>query len=589
MLDVDILLLCCVIITMFVALIREWFVPELTVFFALSSLVLFNVLTPGEALNGFANTGVHTVALLFVIAAAVSKSDVLHQLMKRVLHQTTNLSTILCRLMIPISSLSAFMNNTPIVTMLIPTVQQWAISNKIKPSKLLIPLSYAAILGGTITLIGTSGNLVIHGLMLDKGIDGFSMFDFAYFGIPLTIVGILYMVLLGHRFLPDREHHVAELQDTERSYMFQFIVETSSPLIGKTIKEGMLRNLDQLFLIQVIREGKRIVPAPNDEPIHPEDILIFSGSADGLIQLKMIPGLSLLSDGKYPSLPENHALVEVVVSSTSSLVSKKINETNFREKYEAAIVAVQRKHKKIRSRIGDVVIKPGDTLLLLTGKHFLSRWSDSDDFYVLSPIKKIAVRPVYERRIVIGVLLMIVLGSAFQLLSIFKLCLIGVAILIFSNVLTMADVKKAINWNVIILMGSSIGIGTAVEKTGLAALLAGGISFVQTAVGLAGILVMFFIVTLILTEIISNLATAAFMFPIGYSISLQLQLDPSMLAMVTAIAASCSFLSPIGYQTNLLVYGPGGYKFTDYVKVGLPLTILCMIVTIGLSMYKWLM
>lgn len=184
---------------------------------------------------------------------------------------------------------------------------------------------------------------------------------------------------------------------------------------------------------------------------------------------------------------------------------------------------------------------------------------------------------------------MIVLGSAFQLLSIFKLCLIGVAILIFSNVLTMADVKKAINWNVIILMGSSIGIGTAVEKTGLAALLAGGISFVQTAVGLAGILVMFFIVTLILTEIISNLATAAFMFPIGYSISLQLQLDPSMLAMVTAIAASCSFLSPIGYQTNLLVYGPGGYKFTDYVKVGLPLTILCMIVTIGLSMYKWLM
>ncbi|WP_088103472.1 SLC13 family permease [Halalkalibacter urbisdiaboli] len=586
--SLEVIVLCSLILIMFVVLINEWLVPELTVFLALSTLVLSGILTPAEALIGFSNTGVHTIALLFIIASAVSKTGMLNELIDKVLSKKKPLSSILLRLMLPVSTLSAFMNNTPIVTMLIPTIQNWGITNRIKPSKLLIPLSYATILGGTITLIGTSANLIIKGLLVEKGFDGLSMFDFAYFGIPLTIIGVIYMVFIGQRLLPNRDHNRKMFQDTQRNYIFQFIIERDSSLIGKTIKNAMLRELHQLFLIQVIRNNQKIIPDPNDEILQAGDILIFSGRADGLIQLQNISGFKLYTGHKQHLLTEENSLVEVVISSTSSLISKKIKQSNFRSKYNAAIVAVQRNSKQITSGIGNIVIKPGDTLLLLTGKGFNTTWSDSEDFYFISPVKQIKKNSTYENMIIVGVLIFFILASILQLLSIYKLALIGAAILLLTNVLSISDAKKAINWSVIILMASSIGVGSAVEKTGLANILASLFTKSQSMLGLLGIMIIFYFSTLILTEIINNLATAALMFPIGYSISVQLNIDPTMFAMLTAIACSCSFLSPIGYQTNLLVYGPGGYKFTDYLKVGLPLSMICMLVTILLAIIKWL-
>ncbi|OAS84635.1 SLC13 family permease [Metabacillus litoralis] len=584
----DAIILCIILSSMFIVLIKEWLSPEFTVFLAISALMLTGILTPTEALNGFSNPGVHTVALLFILGAAVSKSGILHELVNKILSPKKSISQILLRLMVPVSALSAFMNNTPIVTMLIPTLQNWASSNHIKPSKLLIPLSYAAILGGTITLIGTSTNLIVQGLLLEKGLEGFHLFDFTYFGIPLTFAGILYIVFIGHYLLPSRTANIETFQDEQDNYIYEFVIEKNSSLIGKTIMEAMLRDLNQLFLIEIIRNESIIVPAPNDEILESGDILVFSGNPEGLMKISHVLGLKHNIENQRNLLNNHTILYEVGISDHSPLLYKKIKESHFRSKYNAAIVAVKRKSKQITSGIGNVVLKPGDTLLLLAKNDFVKSWTDSEDFYFISSINTTNKQTRIGKIVIIGILLGIIFASIFQLLPIFTLALIATVILLLTKIVTVSDAIKAINWNVIILMGSAIGVGKAIEKTGLAHSVAAFLIELQSSLGIIGILICFYFVTLILTEILNNLATAALMFPIGFSISLQLDLDPMMFAMITAIAASCSFLTPIGYQTNLLVYGPGGYKFTDYLKVGLPLSFICMSVTIFIAYLKWL-
>jgi di/tricarboxylate transporter len=574
---------------MFIVLIKEWLLPEITVFLALTAVILFGILTPKEALIGFANPGVHTVALLLIIGAAISKTGILSDIVEKILGSNTSIKYVILRLMLPVSALSAFINNTPIVTMLIPTIQNWAISNQIKPSKLLIPLSYATILGGTITLIGTSTNLIVQGFLIERGLEGFHLFDFTIIGLPLTIGGILYMFMIGHYLLPSRNHNTEVFVAEQHHFLFEFVVEQNSPLIGQTIQAAKLRELHHLFLIQMKRKGRLIVPTPNDEVLQGEDLLLFSGSPQGLQQISRLPGLKLrIEGGKHPNTSSLETLFEVVISSRSPLLDKKIKESNFRSKYNAAIVAVKRKSKQITSGIGEVVIKQGDTLILLAKHDFVKNWTDSDDFYLISPIKIAKKSNFYPKLMITGILLGIIVSSVFQLLTIFQLCLLATAIILLTKLLSIADAKKAINWDVIILMACSIGIGEAIEKTGLAQLTASILTKLQPSFGLLGVVVAYYVFTMVMTEVLNNLATASLMFPIGYSISQQLHLDPMMFAMITAIAASCSFLTPIGYQTNLLVYGPGGYKFTDYLKVGFPLSLICMTITVFIAYLKWL-
>ncbi|MBT2686898.1 anion permease [Bacillus sp. ISL-47] len=585
--NLEAIVVCLVLFSMFIVLIKEWLLPEFTVFLAMGSLILTGILSPKDALSGFSNPGVHTVAFLFILGASVSKSGILDDLLIRFLKDRLSLRSVILRLMIPVSGLSAFMNNTPIVTMLIPPLQTWAITHKIKPSKLLIPLSYAAILGGTITLIGTSTNLVIQGLLLERGLKGFHLFDFSLFGIPLALAGIIYFIAVGFRLLPDRTHSLKMFEDEKENFISKFEVKKDSNLIGKTIIEAMLRNLNQLFLIEIIRKGKTIIPDPYEEVIHGGDILVFSGNPQELIKISELIGLEHLS-GIEENEDKSTLLYEVVISGNSPLINKKIRESQFRSKYHAVIVAIKRKGTHITTGIGNIEMKPGDTLLLLAKSDFPKSWSDSEDFYFLSSSDFKRKQSKKDRVIVAAILTGILMGSIFQILPIYQLTMLAAVSLLLLKTITVTEAIKSINWNVIILMGSAIGIGRAVELTGLGQAVAQILAKLQTSLGVIGILIVFYLITLILTEILNNLATAALMFPIGFSISSQLNLDPMMFAIVTAIAASCSFLTPIGYQTNLLVYGPGGYKFTDYLKVGLPLSFICMFITISLAALKWL-
>ncbi|WP_026582958.1 SLC13 family permease [Bacillus sp. J33] len=581
--------LCIVLMVMFTFLIKEWFPAEITVFLAMSTLILTGILSVEEALSGFANPGVHTVAHLFILGAAVAKSGILHEIVEKLLDGSRSLSKTLFRIMLPTSVLSAFINNTPLVTILLPSLQKWAISNNIKPSKVLIPLSFAAILGGTITLIGTSTNLIVQGLIFEKGLEGFRLFDFAYFGIPIAFIGIIYLALASPRILPDRQHNIQLFQQERHLYIHCYEVKKKSPLIGKTVTEAMLRNLKQLYLIEIKRGQAVISPVSKEEILQSGDILVFSGNPDGVINEKHYLGFKNCTEETLSKLDRpGSELFEVGIPLASPLINMKIKDIHFRSKYHAVIVAIKRKGQLISSGFGNIRVLEGDTLVLLAKTGFEKTWGDSGDFYFITPSASSEKRSRREKSFMLFILLGIIVLSIFQAIPIFKLTLMASIFLIITGTINITDAIKSINWRIIILMGSSLGIGKAVGATGLASNISSLLIGFQNSLGIIGILILFYLITMVLTEILNNLATAALMFPIGFAISEALKLEPLMFAMLTAIAASCSFLTPIGYQTNMLVYGPGGYKFKDYFKAGLPLSLICMSTAIFMAWLKWL-
>ncbi|WP_209125531.1 SLC13 family permease [Alkalihalobacillus sp. BA299] len=578
-----------VLIFMFICLIKEWFAPELTVFTSLALLIVLGVLPIHEAFQGFANPAVHTIGLLMVIAYAVQKCGIVPKLLTRILGKNSQLPIVLIKMMLPVSFLSAFMNNTPIVAMLTPIIHSWGMKNKISPSKLLIPLSYAAIIGGTITLIGTSTNLLVHGLLQQHGHPGFSMFQFSLIGIPLFLVSLFYMIIYGHIKLPNNQNLIEAYQSTRKDYTVEVKVNIDSPWIGKTVKDVNLRALHDIFLVQIIRSNNVITPASRYEIIQENDVLIFSGNVESILKLLHLKGIELttLNEEVEPVYkPNTSNLVEVVVSHSSPLIRKKIKDSNFRAQYNSAIVAIRRNNQQISTGIGNIVIKPGDTLLLLEGKDFINSWSNSRDFYLVSGIQTDETTVTAKSKVIIPTLVVVIALASLQLLSIFEAALLGMIILTVTKSITAVEVKNAIDWGILVLIASAIGIAKAVENAGLPTLIT---NLLNLANPMNVIILCFiiYLVTLILTELISNIAAAALMFPIGFSLAVQLGYNPELFAIIIAIAASCSFMTPIGYQTNLLVYGPGDYRFSDFFKVGFPLSLLCMIVTVFIAVFIW--
>ncbi|WP_216828255.1 SLC13 family permease [Alkalihalobacterium elongatum] len=578
-----------VLFLMFISLIKEWFTPELTVFTAFSLLIVLGVLPIDEAFQGFANPAVHTIALLMVIAFAVQKCGIVPKLLTRTLGKNKKPSIVLIKIMFPVSFLSAFMNNTPIVAMLTPIIHKWGIQHKISPSKLLIPLSYAAIIGGTVTLIGTSTNLLIHGLLQQNGHPGFSMFQFSLIGIPLFIVSLLYMIFYGQRKLPNNKDLIEAYQSIRKDYTVEVKVTSNSLWIGKAVKDVNLRALHDIFLVQIIRNNSSITPVSNYEVIQENDSLIFSGNVESIIRLLNLKGLELPTvKEETGSMSEHYKsnLVEVVVSHSSPLVKKKIKNSNFRAQYNSAIVAIRRNNQQITTGIGNMTIKPGDTLLLLAGKDFIKTWSNSRDFYLVSGVETEEPISSGKSKIIIPTIIGVIALAAFQIVSILQAALMGMIILTITKSITTSEAKKAVDWGILVLIASAIGIAKAVENAGLPTLLTSLLNF-ENPINLIILCFLLYFSTLVLTEIISNIAAAALIFPIGYSLAIQLGYNPELFSMIIAIAASCSFITPIGYQTNLLVYGPGGYRFTDFFRVGFPLSLLCMITTVLLTVFIW--
>lgn len=581
-----------IVFSMLICLITEVSRPDFVVFLALSFLILSGVLSPSDALRGFSNEGMLTVALLFIIAGSVQQSGLLNQMINRAMGSGLKPQRSLLRMMIPISSLSAFLNNTPIVVMFTPIVKKWCKEHGLSPSKFLMPLSFAAIFGGTITLIGTSTNLLVHGLMLEHGLSGFSMFTLALVSIPAGIIGILFMTSIGYKLLPSRKTSEESFSDDSKEYLGEVIVEANSPLVAKTITEAGFNDLSDLYLIEIIRNnGERIAPVSPYKKIRANDRLIFSGVISTIVELQNIKGLRVEtgSNLKLEDLQNGNAsLVEAVVSHQSSLIHQSIKQSNFRSKFGAGVVAVHRNHERIKSKVGDIVFKPGDTLLLLANKDFLNRWSNSNDFYLTSPIAQPQVVSTNKSIIAIFTLVSMVLLASFNVLSMFKATMLAVIFLFLTKTVTFEGIKRLIQFNVLLLIACSIGIGIAIDQTGTAALLANYFILMTKGIGIIGAVIVVYLLTTLFTEVITNNAAVVLMFPISLSIATQLGVDPMAFFVTIAIAASASFATPIGYQTNLIVYGPGGYRFSDYLKVGIPLNLLYLIVTITVVYFNWL-
>jgi di/tricarboxylate transporter len=567
-------------------LIKEIFEPELIILSALLLLALGGVLDVKEALNGFSNSGMLTVGFLFIVAEALNQTGALNRLGSFFLGRNRqSITAKLLRFLFPISFLSAFFNNTPIVAMMIPAVNSWAQKNDYSASKFLIPLSYATILGGICTLIGTSTNLVVHGLLIENGLPGISFFELTKIGVPIAVVGILAIALVGHRLLPDRKDPIVELGANTREFVVELKVEANYQHIGKTVAAAGLRHLKGLFLFQIERGSQILAPIGPDEKIRLGDRLFFTGLPATIIELQKTPGLSVIKDASFDLKNYDSSQLktfEVVISSSSPLRGMNVRESNFRSRYNAVIIAIHRNGERIQKKIGDIVLREGDTLLILTQPEFLKKWYNSRDFHLVSESASIPSKPQKLVYLSIAIFLLMITIMTLEVIPIVYATAIAAVVMVFSRCVSPQDAQRSVQWNVLLIIASAFGISRALSNSGVAQVLAKALIDLVGSFGVLGILSGVYFMTSLYTELITNNAAAAFLFPIAIATASEAGYDPHPFAIAVAIGASASFATPIGYQTNLMVYGPGGYKYTDFLKIGVLMNLFMGIMAIGM-------
>ena len=563
-----------VVTGMVVLLVRDSIAPAMAVFGANVALLIIGVIDVPAAFAGFANPAPMTVAALFVVARAVEKTGALQPLINATLGNGGSSRNMLGRLLVPTAGASAFLNNTPIVAMLTPQVTDWAARRGISPSRFLMPISFATILGGTITVIGTSTNLVVSGLLEQSGYAPIGMFEITRIGLPVAVVGIIFLILFSHVLLPERRTARRHFQEEFREFVVQMAVLPHGPLDGVTVEQGSLRHLQGVFLAEVRRRDEVIAPARPDTVLLGGDQLTFVGRVDVVRDLQAMRGLVGAERPHTTGMDdETHTFFEVVVSGASSLAGKTLREADFRNRFQAAVVAIHRAGARVNEKLGTVTLREGDTLLLLSDRGFANRWRDGNEFLLVSHLG--GSPPVSTRKaIIVGVITAAIVGVAGAgLLPMVHTALLGALLIVALRVLTPAEARAALDIDVLVVIAASFGIGAAIEQSGLAAVLAdrlvGGLDTWGPLVLLTAVV----LATVTLTELITNNAAAVLIYPIAIAIALDSGLDPRPFAIAITVAASASFLTPIGYQTNTMVYGLGGYRFTDYARLGLPLTV----------------
>lgn len=562
--------------------------PDLVLVGALTLLILTGVLTPGEALLGLSNPGLATVAVLYVVAAGLVDTGGIHLLGARLLGRPRSIAAAQARLMLPATGLSAFLNNTPVVAMLVPFVEDWGRRLRIPVSKLMIPLSYAAIFGGLLTIIGTSTNLIVNGMLIDRsGSSGFGFFEIGLLGAPLALAGIVFVILTGRWLLPDRGSPLRQPEQV-REYTLEMLVEPGSSLVGCNLEEAGLRNLPGAFLAEIERGGT-VLPAVSPRVrLQPGDRLLFVGVIESVVELVRLRGLVPAPDQlfKLDAPRAERRFFEVVVSRSSPMVGLTIREGEFRTRYDAVVIAVARNGVRLRGKVGDIEVRTGDTLLLESRPSFIDRQRNSKDFLLVSEIRD-ATLPRHDRAwVAIAILGAMVAAAASGVVSMLEAALVAAGLMIVTRCTSAGGARNRIDWSVLVVIGAALGLGEAMSRSGAAG------SVAAWWIGLAGehpwvALLAVYAITSLFTELITNNAAAVLVFPIAEATAQSLGVSVWPFAAVVMMAASASFATPIGYQTNLMVYGPGGYRFSDYFRIGAPLNVLLGAVAVLLAPLIW--
>lgn len=613
-------------------------------------VTLTGVITPEQAFRGFANPAVLTIGALLAVTVGLQKCGVLDWIGYKLLATARDEKTCLFRLCLTLIPSSAFILNTPLVAMMAPVVVEWCRKRNISPSRLLIPVSYLTILGGVCTLIGTSTTLVVNAKLSEyqqinmeltaaqenagdeangplktddsddsatklvwslsedhrKNLEPMGLFEIGKAGLPIAVIGGLFLFLVGPKLLPDRQDLIESFGDHRREYLVEMEVQENCRLIGQTVEDAGLRHLPGLFLIEIDRSGETITPVSPTNKIEAKDRLVFTGVVETIVDLEKIPGLVPAADISYelhPKKRQTRHLTEVVLSRSSPLNRTTIREANFRKLYGAAVVAVHRNGVRLPNKIGDIVLQTGDTLLLQTRSEFVSLFKNSRDFYLVGAVEGSEPR-LHEKlklasMILVGMLVWMIVASFIPKTKIaatypMLASLASPVIAAFSAVLAMivtrcmrpSDARRSIDFQLIITIASALGLGTALESSGAASWIAGGIvSLVPHNPWI--LLIVIYVLTMVLTEMITNNAVAALMLPIAINVAVASGSNPRIFIVAISLAASLAFVTPIGYQTNLMVMGPGGYRPKDFIKCGLPLAIVVAITACILLPLIW--
>jgi len=600
--SLDLIIIITVLVLTFVALALDIWSPDAILLTALAIVTASGVISIEEAFLGFGNTTLLALGSLYVVSAALRESGALDRASEFILgKESRSIPRILARLCPSVSAYSAFLNNTPIVAMGIPAIRKWANKNHIPVSKLLIPLSYAAILGGLCTLIGTSTNLIAHGLLESHGYKGLSFFELAWVGVPCALSGLIYLVFVSPELTPARRD-IRYQEERNRELLVELEITSGADVIGKTVAQANLMNFSGFYLSRINRGDIEIAPVPEGEKLRAGDHLFYAakgGIAAKIPSLDAYPGLRLAYQPprRIRRDEKDRELHQVVVKEGSRLVGSTIGEAKLLERFGAAVTGVRRRGKRINEPLGEYVLHPGDVLLLDTGRGFRGAYEDTEDFFLTSeaggegptePTEIIEQRPGgKELYISVMVLVSIVVLVATGILHIALAGILGVAVLLGFNVIEPGEARKAIDWSVLIVIGAALGLGKAMEVSGAAGIIGEGLVELTHAYGPRPVLAGLVISTVILTEVITNNGAIALMFPIALSVAASQGMEVRGLVIGITLAASMSLITPIGYQTNLMVYGPGNYKFTDFFKVGFPLQLLLWIVVIILTPIIW--
>ena len=581
---------------------------------ALTLLMVAGIIEPAKAVAGFADPSVLTIAALFVVATGLSETGATAAIAQRLLGRPKGGISARFRLMIPVAVMSAFMNNTPIVAMYLPIVHDWARKLRLSPSRLFMPLSFAAVLGGSCTLIGTSTNLAVNQLYVNYFAEHGAHLTEAYgivvpstakqfwwiavVGLPAAVVGIVFVSVFSKWLLPMRvAPDSGEIE--RRRYTVEMMIEPGSPIVGKTIEQAGLRHLPGLFLSEIERDGN-LLPAVGPETIlEASDLLIFVGVVDSVADLLKIRGLTPATDQVKKVAADRHTrtLVEAVVSHSSPLVRRNVRESQFRTRYNAAIIAVHRGGERLAGKIGDIVLQPGDTLLLSTHAGFVEANRNSDHFYLVSSVE--GAREVFHERsgLALAIMALLIVLMTMPSAQVFgalnarfgwDLPAHGIApvtaaflcatLMVWTRCCTGTLARRSISWQVLLVIGAAIGVGRAMDASGAAKAVADVIFSAVGGVGPHGLLFVFSLLTAVLCQLVTNKGAAVLMFPIAMALAAEADggagVSPEPFVVTLMATAAGSFMTPVGFVTNLMVYGPGGYRFTDYLRLGVPLTLM---------------
>jgi di/tricarboxylate transporter len=565
-----------VIVVLVLVMVRELVQPAVAMLAAAMTLFLLGITSSEEAFAGFSNEAPFVIAALLVVAKAVDAAGIMQPIVSYLFAGVSRPQTLLARLLFPVTGLSAFLNNTTLVAMTVPAVMDISSRRGLSPSRFLLPVSFAAVLGGVITTVGTSTNLTVSGLLVDAGMERLSVFELTPVGLPIALVGVVLVVLTAARLLPDRGTARDDLSGAGRDFTVTMEVTGGGYCDRKSVEAAGLRHLQGVFLIEIQRGGRAIAPVGPEEVLQGGDLLTFVGRVDQIVDLQRLRGLASSENSQIDALAgRQHAFFEVVIGA-GDLAGTTLRQVGFRARYGGAVLAIHRAGERLNAKLGEVRLRFGDTLLVLADPAFRTRWRDRDDFLVVAPLA--GIPPTQPRKVltVSAIGLGFIVVTAAGILPILQSAILAAILVLASRTLTVRQARDAVDLNLIVLIAGAFGLGAAVESSGLAASGAEVLTGLMAPFGPIGVLGAVIVATVIMTELMSNNAAAVLLFPVALASAAAVGADPRPFVIGVTLSASLSFLSPIGYQTNMMVYALGGYRFTDFARIGAPLTVACV-------------